>query len=536
MGVLCSSVEQERAEEEQKSPGEWLKILFEFALDACYLIDRKGTFIDGNRAVEEISGYKKEELIGKNFLKLGLLSPAQVLKAVEFPTRNALGKPTGPDEFKLQRKDDTEVFLEARTFPVKLKGETLVLGIARDITKHKQMENILREERDKAQKYLDIAGVIFIVLGADQKVKLINKKGCEVLRCKDDEIIGKNWFDNFLPEEVRSEVKTVFDRLMAGEIEPVEYFENAVLTRRGEKRIIAWHNAVLKDEVNNIIGALSSGEDITEHERVGKEVHQLKKELEQRVVERTAQLQAANTELDAFIYSVSHDLRAPLRSIGGFSQILLEDYAGSLGEESQGYLHRIQAATHRMGQLIDDLLELSRLTRREMSYTVVDLSAAAREIMAELRTTQQDRQVECNIKKGVVAKGDAHLLWVVLDNLLRNAWKFTENHPCAKIEFGTEQRRNGEKVYFVRDDGAGFDMAYAGKLFIPFQRLHSAAEFEGTGIGLATVKRIIHSHGGEVWVEAAVEQGATFYFTLGQHHGKPGKPEEPAPDSGQSRQ
>jgi len=536
MGVLCSSVEQERAEEKSKSPGERLKILFEFASDACYLSDLKGAFIDGNRAVEEISGYKKEELIGKNFLKLGSLSPVQILEAAELPAMNALGKPAGPDEFKLQRKDGTEVSLEVRTFPVKLQGETLVLGIARDITRHKQMENILREERDKAQRYLDIAGVIFIVLGADQKVKLINKKGCEVLRCKDDEIIGKNWFDNFLPEESRNEVKAVFDRLMAGEIEPVEYFENAVLTRQGEKRIIAWHNTVLKDEANNITGAMSSGEDITESNQVGKEVHQLKKELEQRVVERTAQLQAANTELDAFIYSVSHDLRAPLRSIGGFSQILLEDYAGSLDEESQGYLRRIQAATHRMGQLIDDLLELSRLTRREMSYTVVDLSAAAREIMAELRTTQQDRQVECNIKKGVVAKGDAHLLRVVLDNLLRNAWKFTESHPCAKIEFGTKQHRNGEKVYFVRDDGAGFDMAYAGKLFIPFQRLHSAAEFEGTGIGLATVKRIIHSHGGEVWAESAVEQGATFYFTLGQHHGKPGKPEEPAPDSGQSRQ
>jgi len=226
-----------------------------------------------------------------------LLSPAQILEAAELPATNALGKPVGPNEFKLQRKDGTEVFLEVRTFPVKLKGETLVLGIARDITRHKQMENILREERDKAQRYLDIAGVILLVLGADQKVKLINKKGCEVLICKDNEIIGKNWFDNFLPEESRNEVKTVFDRLMAGEIEPVEYFENAVLTRRGEKRIIAWHNVVLKDETNNIIGALSSGEDITEYEQVGKEVHQLKKELEQRVVERTAQLQAANTEL-----------------------------------------------------------------------------------------------------------------------------------------------------------------------------------------------------------------------------------------------
>ena len=383
MGVLYSSVQQERAEEKQESPDERLKILFEFAPDAYYLSDLKGAFIDGNRAAEEVSGYKREELIGKNFLELGLLPPGQILKAVKLLTKNALGKPTGPDEFKLQRKDGTEVVLEVRTFPVNLNGETLVMSIARDITRHKQMENILQEERDKTQRYLDIAGVIFLVLGVDQKVKLINKKGCEVLRCKDDEIIGKNWFDNFLPEETRSEAKTVFDRLMAGEIEPVEYFENVVLTRRGEKRIIAWHNAVLKDEANNIIGALSSGEDITDHERVGKEVHQLKKELEQRVAERTAQLQAANTQLDAFIYSVSHDLRAPLRSIDGFSQILLEDYAGSMDKESQGYLHRIQAATHRMGQLIDDLLELSRLTRREMSYTVVDLSVAVEDLIAE---------------------------------------------------------------------------------------------------------------------------------------------------------
>ncbi len=231
------------------------------------------------------------------------------------------------------------------------------------------------------------------------------------------------------------------------------------------------------------------------------------------LAERTAQLEAANKELESFSYSVSHDLRAPLRSINGFSQALLADYADRLDAQGKDHLHRVHAASQRMAALIDDLLNLSRVTRGEMHLESVDLSALARTIAAELRKSQPARQVECVIAAGIVANGDAGLLRIALENLIGNAWKFTSKSPRARIEFGVTQRE-GESVYFVRDDGAGFDMAYAGKLFGAFQRLHAATEFPGTGIGLATVQRIIHRHAGRVWAEGAVEHGAAFFFTL----------------------
>jgi len=250
-------------------------------------------------------------------------------------------------------------------------------------------------------------------------------------------------------------------------------------------------------------------------------------DLERRVEERTHELQerneslrrnaaellAANTELDAFAYSVSHDLRAPLRSIDGFSQILLEDYAARLDEAGRESLHRVRAASQRMGTLIDDLLKLARVTRAEIRTEVVDLSGMARDIAAELRRATPERQVEFAIAPGLKARGDARLLRVALDNLLRNSWKYTAKQPGPRVEFGSVEA-NGGQAFMVRDNGAGFDMKYADKLFGVFQRLHSAAEFEGTGVGLATVRRIINRHGGRIWAEGAVDQGATFYFTL----------------------
>ena len=228
---------------------------------------------------------------------------------------------------------------------------------------------------------------------------------------------------------------------------------------------------------------------------------------------KTDAMAAANKELESFSYSVSHDLRAPLRGIDGFSQVLLSKYSAQLDARGQHYLLRIRVATQRMGQLIDDLLNLSRVSRHTMSYSLVNLSALAYDIAEELRASQSGRNVMFKIQPDIQVRCDAHLLQIVLQNLLANAWKFTAKHAQAIIEFGLTQQQ-GENVYFVRDDGAGFDMAYAGKLFGAFQRLHDETEFEGIGIGLATVQRIIHRHGGRIWAQGALEQGATFYFTL----------------------
>ncbi len=235
--------------------------------------------------------------------------------------------------------------------------------------------------------------------------------------------------------------------------------------------------------------------------------------LEKHVEERTAQLVAANNELESFSYSVSHDLRAPLRSIDGFSLALEEDYGEHLDAQGKNYIARVRAATQRMGLLIDDLLSLSRVTRTAMRKERIDLSMMAKSVASELSRTGAERHVEWIIEDGLEAFGDSHLLRVVLDNLLGNAWKYTSRHDRARIEFARESY-NGGYAFYVKDDGAGFDPAYSQRLFGAFQRLHGMTEFSGTGVGLATVQRIIHRHGGKVWAEGAVEKGATFHFTI----------------------
>jgi len=225
------------------------------------------------------------------------------------------------------------------------------------------------------------------------------------------------------------------------------------------------------------------------------------------------ELTATNKELEAFCYSVSHDLRAPLRGIDGFSKILEEEYTQEVDEKGMGYIKRIRAASQRMGQLITDLLNLSRISRREMKHEKVDLSTMIRKMASDLQKGQPERRAEFVIEEGITVSGDSNLMRIVVNNLLGNAWKFTEKRTPVRIEFGITKKDSGN-VYFVRDNGAGFDMAYADKLFGAFQRLHSVSEFEGTGIGLATVQRIIHRHGGLIWAEGEVEKGATFYFTL----------------------
>lgn len=247
--------------------------------------------------------------------------------------------------------------------------------------------------------------------------------------------------------------------------------------------------------------------------RAEAKLRRLNRELEGRVSLRTAQLEMANKELEAFAYSVSHDLRAPLRGIDGFSQALLEDYGDQMDDTGRHYLTRVRAGTQRMGILIDDLLRLSRVSRAQIQRGPLDLGEMARAVLGELRQQEPGRQADISIQQGLQATGDAHLVRIVLDNLLGNAWKYTSRHTRARIEVGAVEHEGG-RAFFVKDDGAGFDMAYAHKLFGVFQRLHGSEEFPGTGVGLATVARIIHRHGGRIWATSAPEKGATFFFTL----------------------
>jgi signal transduction histidine kinase len=275
---------------------------------------------------------------------------------------------------------------------------------------------------------------------------------------------------------------------------------------------------VLTDAFNQMLGRIEDQDrELRLHatdleQRVEARTHELQ-ERNETLRRNAAELVAANQELDAFAYSVSHDLRAPLRSIDGFSHVLLEDYGAQLDDAGRDSLQRVRAASQRMATLIDDLLKLARVTRVEMRTEQVDLSAMAQDIVAELQRTDTARQVEFAIAPGLQARADPPLLRVVLENLLRNSWKYTAKQPRPRVEFGTAEA-NGGRAFMVRDNGAGFDMKYMDKLFGVFQRLHSATEFEGTGVGLATVRRIITRHGGRIWAEAVVDQGATFYFTL----------------------
>jgi light-regulated signal transduction histidine kinase (bacteriophytochrome) len=237
-----------------------------------------------------------------------------------------------------------------------------------------------------------------------------------------------------------------------------------------------------------------------------------------RLAKRNAE--AANRELEAFSYSVAHDLRAPLRGLDGFSQALLEDYADKLDDEAQGYLRHLRESAQQMGRLIDDLLALSRVTRAELVREPVDLSELARSVAMQLQKAAPDRRIDIAVEAAIVTEGDPRLLRIALENLLGNAWKFTGKCAEPRIEVGV-MSGEGERTYFVRDNGAGFDMAYASKLFGAFQRLHSADEFEGTGIGLATVQRIVSRHGGRIWAVAEPDRGATFYFTLSEATSRP---------------
>ena len=330
------------------------------------------------------------------------------------------------------------------------------------------------------------------------------------------ELFGAKTFQDFQLHLPKTSADTgVFQRVVPALVghQNVVISEGTLATIDGRNIDVILNAKIVPGYEATLARVIVSAVDVTAQKQAERQLRSLNEELDERVKERTAQLENANNELESFSYTVSHDLRTPLRAIDGFSRQLLEGYRGSLDEKGVHYLERVRAAAQRMGGMIDDLLELSRVTRLQMSREWVDVTSMAREIAEELRRSDENRQVEFVITDHMVANADKGLLHTVLDNLIGNAWKFSAKCPLARIEVGT-LREGINTVYFVRDNGVGFDMQYADKLFVPFQRLHTREEFEGTGIGLATVRRIVNRHGGSVWAESTPEQGATFYFTV----------------------
>ncbi|MDD8017096.1 MAG: PAS domain S-box protein [Bacteroidota bacterium] len=384
-----------------------------------------------------------------------------------------------------------------------------VRGVVMDITERKRAEEALIESEEKYRLLAESSPEMIYLIKTDGCISYMNHVARLQFGISVDKLVGKHITEIFPPSIAQQNVDAIQRVIDSGK--PIHH-ESVQQFPSGKKWVETRLSPVV-DKNNRVVGVLGLSNDITERKQAEEQIQKLNDELELRVFQRTAQLEAANKELEAFAYSVSHDLRAPLRSIDGFSHILLEEYTKCIDEQGKDYLHRVRTAAQHMAQLIDDMLNLSRLTRSELNIQTFNFSEIAFAISNELHVAEPERTAEFTIQKDVYVHGDVRLLKVVVENLLRNAWKFTSKHPIAHIEFG-KQEHEGREAYFVRDDGAGFDMAYTTKLFGAFQRLHTTSEFPGTGIGLATVQRIIHKHGGTLWAEGKVEQGATFYFTL----------------------
>jgi len=509
--ILRDVTERRKADQVAKESEERLHTVIESLTEGLVIADLDGQLLHWNQSALRMHGFENlEEVLLKvaDFQKLFELSTpdGRVLDLAEWPLPRIMAGETLNDyEVCVRSKDHhwERVFSYGGTIVKEPNGKPLAFVTVTDITERNRYEESLREQA----RMLDLAPVMICDL--DGRILFWNEGARQMFRWSADEALDK-LSDTLL--------HTQFPR-------PVEEIKACVLSRGhwegelvhfrkdGRRLVVASQWVLHCDQSGKPKAVLEINNDITERKLAEEEIKRLNEELERRVNERTAQLQAANNELEAFSYSVSHDLRAPLRHINGFSQALLEDYEDKLDGIGKGYLNEVREASQEMAHLIDDVLQLARVTRSEMHREPVNLSELAKGVLAELQKIDRERAVDINIQSDLAVQCDRRLMRIVLANLLGNAWKFTAQRPRAEVTFG-HAKENGEKIYFVRDNGAGFDMAFASKLFRAFQRLHNRTEFEGTGIGLATVQRIINRHGGRVWAESKPNEGATFYFAL----------------------
>jgi PAS domain S-box-containing protein len=478
---------------ERRGIEERFRQFVESAPDAIVISDADGNIVLVNARTEELFGYDRAEIVGAG---VEILVPER-FRDFHFRHRNDVfaelkvrSMGSGLD-LRGRRKNGTLFPIEISLSPMETSGGRLVSSAIRDLSDRMAAE----QARRHLATIVDTSGDAIIGLTPDGLITSWNRAAAEIFGYLDSDVIGRSVSTLLYPEQ-RHELDEMLDILQAG---------GQVLAHDGIRRRkdgtgidVSIGMSAIRDSQGVLLGASKVMRDITEHKRT-----------EASLVAAKEAAEVVGQAFEAFSYSVAHDLRAPLRAMDGFSRILLEDFGPLLDDTGRDYLNRLRASSRNMADLIDGLLSLARVSHHDLVRDWVDLSVVATDIADRLQSQAPERTAAVTVQPGLGVHGDAVLLTNVLENLLDNAWKFTSGEPVARIEFGADS-----DGYFVRDNGAGFDMALSASLFGAFQRLHEAEEFTGTGIGLATVQRIVQRHGGRIWAEAAVEEGATFHFTL----------------------
>jgi PAS domain S-box-containing protein len=479
--------------------------LFEAARDGILLLDvDTGRITDVNPFLVELLGFSHDEMVGKT---VGELSPFKdVVSNQTMLERLQKDGYVRYENLPLETRDGHKKAVEFVSNVYQAGDKKVIQCNVRDITERKQVEADLI----RLGAIVDSSDDAIIGKDLNSIVTSWNKGAENIFGYTAREMVGTSIM-RLIPAGRKDEESRALASIKRGK--SVAHFETLRQASDGRLINVSITVSAIKDASGEIIGVSKVAHDISDRKAAEEKIRQLNVELEQRVVERTAELEVANKELEAFSYSISHDLRAPLRAVNGFAEIVLEDFGSQLPEKGLDYLKRIRNGGQRMGELIDDLLAFSQLSRQSVKRQTVNTVNLVQSVLDELKPQMDGRRIEIKTGELPACHGDTALLKQVWVNLISNAIKYTRGREPALIEIGCEHKNN-ENVYFVRDNGAGFDMQYANKLFGVFQRLHRADEFEGTGVGLAIVQRIIHRHGGRVWAEAKVNQGATFYFTI----------------------